>query len=53
MCSDNKRAAGIQFTSSKSIVMKSLTIANCVFDAYIDTWLYSNCFVWNRAIWFV
>ena len=35
MCSHNKRAAGIQFTTSKSIVMKSLTIANCAFDAYI------------------
>ena len=35
MCSDNNRAAGIQFTTSKSIVMKSLTIANCAFNAYI------------------
>ena len=35
MCSDNNRAAGIKFITSKNIVMKSLTIANCVFDAYI------------------
>ena len=36
MCSDNKRVVGIQFTTSKHIVIKSLTIANCVFDAYIS-----------------
>ena len=35
MCSDNKRAAGIQFATSQSIVMKSLTIANCAVHAYI------------------
>ena len=36
MCSDNKRAGGIKITTSKSILMKSLTIANCSFDAYIS-----------------
>ena len=36
MCSDNKRASGIKITTSKSILMKSLTIANCSFDAYIS-----------------
>ena len=35
MCSDNNRA-GIQFTTSRYIVMKSLTISNCAFDVYID-----------------
>ena len=35
MCSDNKRAAGILFTTSKSIIMKSLTIGKCAFSAYI------------------
>ena len=33
MCSDNNRA-GIQFTTGKNIVMKSLTISNCAFDVY-------------------
>ena len=28
-CSDNNRAAGIQFISSSHVVLKSLTIANC------------------------
>ena len=36
MCSDNKRAGGIKITTSKSILMKSLTIENCSFDAYIS-----------------
>ena len=36
MCSVNKRAGGIKITTSKSILMKSLTIANCSFDAYIS-----------------
>ena len=36
MCSDNKRPAGIKFITSKNIVMKSLTIANCASDAYIS-----------------
>ena len=35
-CSDNKRV-GIQITTSNGIVMKSLAIANCAFDAYISS----------------
>ena len=34
MCSDNNRT-GIQFTSSRSIAMKFLVVANCTFDTYI------------------
>ena len=31
MCSDNNRAADVKFITSKNIVMKSLTIANCAY----------------------
>ena len=36
MCSDNNRAAGVKFITSKNIVMKSLTIANSPFDTFIN-----------------
>ena len=41
MCSDNDRT-GIQFTSSRNIAMKSLLIANCMFDTYIYDQKISN-----------
>ena len=41
MCSDNNRT-GIQFTSSRSIAMKLLVIANCTFDTYIYDQKISN-----------
>ena len=34
MCSDNNRT-GIQFTSSRNIILKSLVIANCMFDTHV------------------
>ena len=36
MCSDNNRAAGIQFTNSRNIIMKTLTIAKCWYHINID-----------------
>ena len=42
MYSDNEKASGIKFTTSKSIVIKSLTIVNCAFHPYINEQKVSN-----------
>ena len=41
MCSDS-RESGIELISSRSVAMKSLTVANCGFNIYISDQIHFN-----------